>query len=125
MRLAIVGAMENINEVDVKAIIYEFVHTVLNQGTKFLVVVSGGTKGVDTIAREAAADWGFPFILFKPQFMLDPSRERNDKDFWIRDKQVVDNSDIVLIIGPKDCKRCIRVEKHAKRRGKKIERRVL
>jgi len=56
MRLAIVGAMENINEVDVKAIIYEFVHTVLNQGTKFLVVVSGGTKGVDTIAREAAAD---------------------------------------------------------------------
>ena len=121
MRVGIVGVMdEAVSEVDVQLVLTELLGERHN-----VTVLSGGTKGVDTVARDWADHEMHDFILFKPQFMLDPNREKDVKDFIIRDKQIVDNSDVVVIIGPKDDKRCNRVEKHAKRRGKHIERRYL
>ena len=126
MRVGVIGTMEEVNEVDVKAVLYElFIDNEMADDTRTMAVLSGGTKGVDNVAREAAADYGIDFILFKPQFMLDPSREMNIKDFWIRDKQIIDNSDVVVIIGPKEDKRCSRCERHANRRKKEVVRRYL
>ena len=125
MRVGVIGTMEEVNEVDVELVLGMAVDSFMEATYESPVILSGGTKGADTVARTYASNLGFDFILFKPQFMLDPSREMNTKDFWIRDKQIIDNSDVVVIIGPKEDKRCSRCERHANRRKKEVVRRYL
>jgi len=63
-----------------------------------LVILSGGAKGVDTLAAEFAKDWTIPHILFKPYHMVDTSTPYKKKFFFVRNKQIIDNADEVLIL---------------------------
>lgn len=63
-----------------------------------ITIISGGAKGVDTIARGIAEARGYDFILFKPYHMIDPSVEYTPKYFFTRNKQIADNADVVVII---------------------------
>lgn len=127
MRYGIVGTMEEVNDLDVKLLIRITMdeYYCSEDRKEHDAIISGGTKGVDTAAQEFAKEEGLPFILFKPHFMLDSSKELNPKDFWIRDKQIIDNSDTVIIIGPKNDKRCGRCERQCKKRRKHYVRRYL
>lgn len=124
MKIAVLGEMnEEIEYSVVKAVLDQV--DIDNEGMVF-TVLSGGTKGVDTLARTWADERKVDFVLLKPSFMLDPKhRDHNPRDFWIRDKQLVDNSDAVIIIGSESCDRCARVQKHAEYRRKNVIRAVL
>lgn len=87
-----------------------------------LTVLSGGAKGVDTLAREWAVKSGVDFILFKPYHLLDNSVMYNPRYYFVRNKQIVDNADSVVAFldtsvpsnGTKD------VIKYARKRGKPL-----
>lgn len=124
MRYGIVGTMEEVNPIDIKLLLRVILDEAGPLGIPW-AILSGGTKGVDTVAQEFANEEGLPFILFKPHFMLDSSKELNPKDFWIRDKQIIDNSDMVIIIGPRNDKRCGRCERQCRKRRKSYVRKYL
>jgi predicted Rossmann fold nucleotide-binding protein DprA/Smf involved in DNA uptake len=63
-----------------------------------VVILSGGAKGVDTLAREIAHELDLDFVLFKPYHMLDPTVEYTPKYFFTRNKQIADNADVVVIV---------------------------
>jgi predicted Rossmann fold nucleotide-binding protein DprA/Smf involved in DNA uptake len=63
-----------------------------------IVLLSGGAKGVDTVAREIAKDRGYDFLLFKPYHMLDGQAEYSPRYFFVRNKQIADNADVVVAV---------------------------
>lgn len=60
-------------------------------------IVSGGAKGVDTLAKEYANINGYDFFLYKPYHLVDNRTEYDPKYFFARNKQIVDNADYVFI----------------------------
>ena len=62
------------------------------------VVLSGGAVGVDEVAAELSETLGAPFVLFKPYFLLDPSAGYSVRHYFTRNKQIIDNADIVVAI---------------------------
>lgn len=65
------------------------------QGDK-IVVLSGGAKGVDTLAAQWAEAFDVPFILFKPYFLIDSRAPYDPRHYFTRNKQIIDNSDMVI-----------------------------
>lgn len=61
-----------------------------------IVVLSGGAKGVDTLAQEWCREREVPFILFKPYFLVDNKAAYNPRHYFTRNKQIIDNSDTIL-----------------------------
>lgn len=61
------------------------------------VLLSGGAKGVDTLVEEYAKEGKFDHVLFKPYHMLDPKTPYQKKFFFVRNRQLIDNADKVLI----------------------------
>ena len=60
------------------------------------VLISGGQKGVDRHVEAYAAANGLPFVLLKPYHLLDPQAEHKTRHYFIRNKQMIDNSDWVI-----------------------------
>lgn len=73
----------------------KFLETTSLQKDKF-VILSGGAKGVDTLAKEWAEAMGIPFILFKPYFLVDARAPYDPRHYFTRNKQIVDNSDVII-----------------------------
>ena len=97
MRMAIVGS-RNITDKD---LVVEMFNEAIHQyahGDDTITILSGGAKGVDTVAREIAKMYNLDFVLFKPYHMLDSSVEYEPKYFFTRNKQIADNSDVVVIV---------------------------
>ena len=63
-----------------------------------ILLVLGGAHGVDQTAREWAHKVNNSYVLFKPPFMVDSSREHSPGDFRVRRKQMVDNCDVLVVI---------------------------
>ena len=61
-----------------------------------ITIISGGAKGVDQMAQQAAREYGFDFVLFKPYHLIDPTVEYSPKYFFTRNKQIADNADLVV-----------------------------
>lgn len=82
-----------------KALVYkhldEMKQTTSLQGDQ-IVVLSGGAKGVDTLTQQWAKDNQVPFILFKPYFLVDSQAEYNPRHYFTRNKQIIDNSDMII-----------------------------
>jgi len=97
MRLAVVGSRTITDMGTVADAILNAVEQYC-QPDECLVIVSGGAKGVDTVAQEWAKSSGADFILFKPYHMIDPSTEYSPKFFFARNKQIADNADVVVIL---------------------------
>lgn len=62
------------------------------------VILSGGAKGVDQITKSYAKANGLTLVEFLPYHLLDNKVEFSSKYFFIRNKQMIDNADRVLII---------------------------
>ena len=65
-------------------------------GGAWKVIVSGGAKGADTVAQQWAKSRLLPFILFKPYHLIDNTIQYHPRYFFTRNKQIVDNSDLVV-----------------------------
>jgi|APGre2960657373_1045057.scaffolds.fasta_scaffold309808_2 hypothetical protein len=61
------------------------------------IILSGGAKGVDQITKAYAKANAIPLIEFLPYHLLDNNVEFSSKYFFIRNKQMIDNADKVLV----------------------------
>jgi hypothetical protein len=68
------------------------------------VILGGGGKGVAQFTKEYCEEYNLNFVEFQPYSFLDKSVDFSNKYFFIRTKQIVDNSDRLLFITNGDCK---------------------
>lgn len=73
---------------------YDFLKSVLNKELDNLTfleaIVSGGAKGVDTLAERYAKELGVPIIIFKPDY-----KRYGRGAAVIRNTQIIEYSDVV------------------------------
>lgn len=97
MRVAVVGSR---SIVDQDLINYHLDKLLLPCGGENgdeVTIISGGAIGVDTLAREWARVNNKDFILFKPYHLIDNQVTYHPRYFFTRNKQIVDNSDMVVV----------------------------
>lgn len=63
-----------------------------------IVLLAGGAVGADTLCGNYAKRSNLDLVLFKPYHMVDPRTPYNPRYFFSRNKQIVDNSDFVIIL---------------------------
>lgn len=98
MKITKVGVIGSRSITD-KSLIYRELDAVRDHASlqmEEIVVLSGGAKGVDTLANEWANERGVPFILFKPYFLVDSKAPYNPRHYFTRNKQIIDNSDVIV-----------------------------
>jgi len=62
------------------------------------VILSGGAKGVDQITKSYAKANNINLVEFLPYHLIDNRTPFSSKYFFLRNKQMIDNADKVLII---------------------------
>lgn len=100
MRIAIIGSrfIEN------KEWVYSVINQIAEAGTpstttsESVSLVSGGSEGVNSFVHEWAKESSYDSYMFKPHFLLDSKAEYSPRDFFTRYRQVIDNSDSVIVI---------------------------
>ena len=97
MRLAIIGSRTIVDSREIKSLIDSMIPYVIEKETP-LTIISGGAKGVDTVVQEWASERQHDFILIKPYHLLDSRVPYEAKYFFVRNKQIVDNSDVIIAI---------------------------
>lgn len=88
---------------------------------KGVTVVSGGAKGVDTAAVEAAKKYGLPYREHLPD--LEGCKERYEyaKRYFERNQRIVDDADLVVAFSEKDKGGTWDTVKRAKKAGKPVK----
>lgn len=99
MKVGIIGS----NTIDDKEKVLKIIYDNLDK-KEYLTILGGGGKGVASFAKEFAKDYNIDFVEFLTYNLLDNKAEFTSKYFFIRNKQLIDNSDFVLIIWNGDCK---------------------
>lgn len=95
MKVCIVGS----RSIENKSLVFDECSTLIERrvpATDSVTILSGGAKGIDTLAQEFAAENKYDFILFKPYHLVDNRVEFTPKYFFARNRQLVDNSDIIV-----------------------------
>ena len=62
-----------------------------------ILIISGGAKGVDTIAQRIAKNHGIPILIFYPNYSKHGKRAP-----LIRNIQIIEHSDFILAFPTKD-----------------------
>lgn len=83
------------------------------------VILGGGGKGVAGFTKEYCKEFNLDFVEFQPYSFLDKTTDFSEKHFFIRTKQIVDNSDILLFIINEDCKEVYYGIKYTQKLNKK------
>jgi predicted Rossmann fold nucleotide-binding protein DprA/Smf involved in DNA uptake len=83
-------------------------------------VLSGGAKGVDTLVEKWCEGNKVPHILFKPYHLIDTTQPYKKKFFFVRNKQIIDNADEMLILWDGVSGGTGWCINYAKERGKKL-----
>lgn len=83
-------------------------------------ILSGGALGVDTLSREWSEEKGLDFVLFKPYHLVDNKVEFETKYFFSRNRQLVDNADVVVCLWNGVSHGTQHVMKYAEKKGKKL-----
>lgn len=93
MKLCIIGSRSIDKAEFVFPVIEKFIkdHT-----TGKITIIAGGAKGVDQLAKTYAVTHGLDFVEFLPYHLLD-NVPFSSKYFFIRNKQMIDNADKVLV----------------------------
>ena len=100
MKLGIFGS--NTIEDDKK--IHKLILDNLPTNKENLTILGGGGKGVASSAKSFSKENGIDFVEFLTYNLLDNKAEFSSKYFFIRNKQLIDNSDAVIVIWNGDCK---------------------
>ena len=104
MKIAVVGSRE-INKIEIEKYI-----------TKEDEIVSGGAKGVDTIAANYAKSYGIKLTEIFPKYNLYGKAAP-----IIRNKEIVDYADKVIVFWNGESKGALSVIKYAEKTGKQCE----
>lgn len=103
MRVGIIGSNSVTNKEEVNKIINAFIYSKKDE-TDSLVILGTGGKGVANFVKEWCEDSQTDFVEFLPYHLVDNKVDFSSKFFFIRNKQIIDNSDEVLVIWNGDCK---------------------
>lgn len=104
MKLAIIGS-RNIQDFDLSLVV----------PTSTAEIISGGAKGVDTIARRFAEERGIKLTEFLPEY----SKYGKSAPI-IRNKMIVNNADVILAIWDGSSKGTAFTIDFAKKQGKQV-----
>ena len=96
MKIAISGS----RTITDKDWVYAQLNYILSEvpNAKHITILSGGAKGVETLAKDWAKDKKLDFVEFKPYHLLDGKAKFEPKYFFVRNRQLVDNADIVVTL---------------------------
>ncbi len=99
-----------------KATNYEEFKKLVSPYRKFITgIVSGGAKGIDTLARQLAEEWDLPFEEFLPEYEFYGRRAT-----LMRNTQIVKASDRVLAFPTTDSRGTFDTIKKARAEGKML-----
>ena len=84
-------------------------------------VLAGGAKGADNMAARWATERHIPLVLFKPYFLLDPYAPYSVRHYFTRNKQIIDNADLVLAFWDGESPGTKWGINYAQKRGKQLE----
>lgn len=107
MKVAVVGS-RSVNH-------YDVVKAILNQYT-FTQIISGGAKGVDTLAEQYSSEYN----LVKPMVILPNWNRYNRGAGAVRNREIVDHSDFVIAIWDGKSKGTLISINYAKKQNKSI-----
>ena len=107
MKAAVVGS-RSINS-------YEVVKAILSQ-YKFIQIISGGAKGVDTLAEQYSEESN----LMKPLVILPNWKQYNRGAGAVRNREIVDKSDFVIAIWDGKSKGSLISINYAKKNNKPV-----
>jgi hypothetical protein len=94
MKVCIIGS----RSLDKAENIFPIIDTFIKDHTNGkITILSGGAKGVDQLSRKYSEANGIDFVEFLPYHLLD-NVPFSSKYFFIRNKQMIDNADKILII---------------------------
>jgi len=120
MRVAVVGSRSITNQDEINYHLDKLLLPCGGENGDEVTIISGGAIGVDTLAREWAKINKKDFILFKPYHLLDNSVAYHPRYFFVRNKEIINNCDIVIVFwdgksnGTKDAM------KQARKQGKEL-----
>lgn len=121
LRIAIVGSRRR-NTIRDRKIVLDIVRAAVDAGlikNQWVTIVSGGAKGPDTFAEEAANVYGLKTAIHK----VPPSTDRNDfrQKAYARNRDIVIDSDLVFaLIHPDRKGGTENTIQHAEELGKKV-----
>lgn len=119
MRIAVVGSRGVVEEKYVITAIGDYIND-LSQYTSAITIISGGAEGVDSYAKSFANDHGYDFISFVPIFKLSKGIPFSMEHFFVRNRQIVDNSDAVIAVWDGESRGTAYTIEYANRRGKDV-----
>lgn len=105
MKIAIIGS-RGITDIDIAQYINE----------KPECVISGGAKGVDTLAAQYARNNGIKLLELRPNYAM-----HGRAATFIRNRQIVENADKVLAFWDGQSKGTQYTINHAKKLGKQVQ----
>ena len=91
MKLAVIGS----RSLDDQGPLYKALDDYREQYPN-LVILSGGARGVDLMSDKYARSFCLDHVCFKPYHLVDNKAPYTVRYFFIRNKQIVDNADMVL-----------------------------
>jgi hypothetical protein len=95
MKVCIIGS----RSIDKAEIVFPILDRFIKEQTNGKpTFISGCAKGVDQLSKKYAEANGFDFVEFLPYHLIDQTVEFSSKYFFIRNKQMIDNADKVLVI---------------------------
>lgn len=117
MKIAVVGSRSlGISQEEIDWISYNL--DMLIDKNKQPTIISGGAKGVDSVAAWYAGVNGLDFCLYKPYHLIDSSATYHPRYFFTRNKQIVDNSDQLIVFWDGKSNGTQDVIRYAKKRHK-------
>lgn len=117
MRLAVVGSR---SITDKEWVFKQIGKYILERPPKTLTIVSGGAEGIDSLAKDYAHHNYIDFIMFQPYFLLDKQAEFSNRHFFTRNRQIVFNSDEVLVLWDGKSKGTDYTRSYAEKMGKPV-----
>ena len=116
MRLGIIGSRSLARNRDVKIKVREVLEDYVDEKP---TVVVGGAEGVDTVTIRTSKSLGYDCVVFKPYFKLS-GLEAKAADFFIRNKQIVDNCDTLVAFWDGKSAGTGSSIKYARKKGKEV-----
>lgn len=97
MKIGIIGSRGFDNEALVQQCIDHAIAP-YEDDCRLVVFLGGGSKGAERIAADHITNnLGLDYILFKPYNFVDTRVPHDPKYFYFRNKQIVDNADVLFI----------------------------
>lgn len=114
MRIGIIGSREFNNS--------ELVHSVLENATYVsdTLLISSG-KGSDPIVKEYADDLSMSVVVFRPYNFVDRRAPHRPDYFYFCNKQIIDNSDKVVVFYDGKEKCALAALEYAKSKGIQVD----